>query len=226
MSTFADRAIEYYNQLQTPAGLPPDVSVINPYQRPEVQQIVKTFFGKFFNDNQPRVYLLGINPGRFGAGMTGVAFTSTQNLINYCGISHNLPMRFETSSRFVYQVVEAFGGAAAFYQHFFLTSLYPLPLVREGKNYNFYDDSVTTKVLWPAMADTVRKQLQFGGNRRVAVCLGRKNEKYFQKLNGEQGFFDRIVTLDHPRYIVQYRTRDMESYVDRYVNTLADCISL
>ncbi|KAA9349079.1 uracil-DNA glycosylase family protein [Larkinella humicola] len=230
METFADRAIAYYLGLKEPTNLPSGVGALNPYRQPEIQAIVKQFFTTYFSDNSPRVYILGINPGRFGAGVTGISFTTPQNLQKYCGIDNDLPPSPELSSRFIYQIVEAFGGAKAFYGQFFLTSLYPLALVKDGKNYNFYDDKATTATLWPAIANTVRTQLLFDQsglekNRRVAVCLGRKNEAFFQKLNQEHRFFDRIVTLDHPRYILQYRSRDIELYVDRYVRTLADCLS-
>ncbi|GAB3937177.1 uracil-DNA glycosylase family protein [Larkinella terrae] len=226
METFADRAIPYYLHQTEPDHLPPGVSALNPYRQPEVQAIVNQFYTRFFNDANPRVYILGINPGRFGAGVSGISFTTPQNLQKYCGIDNNLPPTPELSSRFIYQIVEAFGGAEAFYGRFFLTSLYPLALVKNGKNYNFYDDKATTAALWPAIISSIREQLTFGCDRSVAVCLGRKNEAFFQRLNQEHGFFGRIVTLDHPRYILQYRSRDINAYVDRYVTTLADCIAL
>ncbi|MFD1140492.1 uracil-DNA glycosylase family protein [Larkinella insperata] len=226
MKTFADRAIPYYLNLTDPPSLPPGVGVLNPFRQLEVAQICREFYGKFFSDTSPRVYVLGINPGRFGAGVTGISFTTPQNLKRYCGIDNNLPPTPELSSRFIYQIVEAFGGAEAFYGRFFLSSLYPLALVKEGKNYNFYDDKATTATLWPDIVASVQQQLAFGCNRNVAVCLGRKNEAFLHKLNQQHGFFGRIVTLDHPRYILQYRSRDIDSYVDNYVTTLADCVSL
>ncbi|WP_020600251.1 uracil-DNA glycosylase family protein [Spirosoma panaciterrae] len=225
MPTFADKAIAYYNSLTAPTHLPAGVDVLNPYQTPEVRQIVGAFYSKFFNDNQPRVFVLGINPGRFGAGVTGISFTTPQNLRRYCHIANTLADTPELSSRFIYQVVEAFGGAEAFYGQFFLTSLFPLALTKSGKNYNFYDDRATTETLWPSIAETVRTQIGFGCNRRVAVCLGRKNETYLKRLNDQQGFFGRIVTLDHPRYILQYRTKDAPLYLEKYVATLHDCLT-
>ncbi|WP_460973442.1 uracil-DNA glycosylase family protein [Spirosoma migulaei] len=224
MTTFADQAIPYYNTLAAPANLPTDVGVINPYQQPEVEHIVSEFYTRFFSDTKPRVFVLGINPGRFGAGVTGISFTTPQNLRRYCGIENDLRDTPELSSRFIYQVVEAFGGAEAFYGQFFLTSLFPLALTKAGKNYNFYDDRGTTEALWPAITETVRTQINFGYNRKVAVCLGRKNETYLRRLNDQQGFFDRIVTLDHPRYILQYKTKDMPMYLEQYIATLHECI--
>ena len=166
--------------------------------------------------------------------MTGISFTTPQNLRRYCGIANDLRDTPELSSRFIYQVVEAFGGAKAFYGQFFLTSLFPLALIKNGpardgksggpKNYNFYDDRLTTEALWPAITETVRTQTGFGCNRTVAVCLGRKNETYLRRLNEQQGFFDRILTLDHPRYIMQYKSKDMPRYLDRYIATLHECV--
>ena len=225
MTSFADKAIAYYNTLTAPTNLPPELGVMNPYQQPAVQSIVGEFYTKFFSDTNPRVFILGINPGRFGAGVTGISFTTPQNLRQYCGIENTLHDTPELSSRFIYQVVDAFGGATEFYNQFFLTSLFPLALTKDGKNYNFYDDRQTTEILWPVITETVRTQLDFGSSRHVAVCLGRKNETYLRRLNDQQSFFDRIVTLDHPRYILQYRSRDVNTYLEQYIRTLADCLS-
>ena len=223
------RAIDYYLNLREPANLPTGVSALNPYETPAVQAIVREFYGKYFADRQPRVFVMGINPGRFGAGVTGISFTTPQNLKRYCGIDNDLKPTPELSSRFIYSVVEALGGAEAFYGRFFLTSLYPLALVKDNRNggpvnYNFYDDRATTNALWPTITEDVRRQLTFGCNRRVGICLGRKNEGFLKRLNDEQGFFDRIVSLDHPRYILQYRSRFVETYTDEYVRTLADAL--
>ena len=234
MTTFADKAIPYYHQLAAPANLPPGIDVMNPYLSPVVQDIVRTFYTRFYQDTNPRVFLLGINPGRFGAGVTGISFTTPQNLRRYCGIENNLrdtgtAFRPELSSRLIYQVVEAFGGAEAFYDKFFLSSLFPLALTKDGpkggpKNYNFYDDRATTNALWPAITEAIQTQLTFGANRNVAVCLGRKNETYLRRLNDQQGFFKRIVTLDHPRYILQYKAKDVPTFLEKYLATLQDCL--
>jgi len=226
MNTFAEKAIDYYNSLIAPTSLPPEIGVMNPYQKPEVQQLVRAFYQRFFNDNTGRVFVLGINPGRFGAGVTGIAFTTPQNLRRYCGIDNELADTPELSSRFIYQVVEAFGGATEFYSRFFLTSLFPLALTKAGKNYNFYDDRATTDALWPAITETVQTQTNFGYNRRIAVCLGRKNEGYLQRLNNQYHFFDSIATLDHPRYILQYKSKETATYLEKYMATLHDCLEM
>ncbi|MCU0354584.1 MAG: DUF4918 family protein [Cytophagales bacterium] len=216
---FSDRAVDFYTNLQPPASLPGGVSVMNPYENPETQRTVREFYQKFFADNEPRVPLLGINPGRFGGGVTGVSFTDPLRLREKCGIDHALTGQSELSSQFVYAVVDAMGGAAAFYRRFYLGALYPLALVKDGKNFNYYDDPAVYAALKPDILASLRAQSGFGLSR-TAVCLGQKNETYFRKLNDEAGLFDRILTLEHPRFVMQYRRKQLDDYVEKYVKSL------
>ena len=71
MKTFGGKAIEFYSDLCIPGQLPAGVEVLNPYKEPEVLSIVRDFFQKFYSEGPDRVIILGINPGRFGAGDGG-----------------------------------------------------------------------------------------------------------------------------------------------------------
>jgi hypothetical protein len=86
---FADKLIQFYRSLKPPTNIPEGISVLFPQQNKEVMELVKIFFNKFYNDNKPRRLLFGINPGRFGAGTTGVNFTGPKQLKEFCGIEHN-----------------------------------------------------------------------------------------------------------------------------------------
>ena len=113
------------------------------------------------------------------------------------------------------------GGPAEFYRHFYLASIYPLVLLKGGLNYNYYDSPALTKALWADMRLSLRQQVQDLGLRRdVAVSLGRRNGLFFQRLNEELGLFEKIVVLDHPRYLMQYKSRDLATHVAHYVETL------
>jgi len=214
--TFAEKAIAFYTDLQAPAEpLPHSVEIINPYGGLPIQRIVKQFYEKFFSDNKQRVLVLGINPGRFGGAVTGVSFTDPVNLAKYCGITHKLKPRTELSSQFVYTCIEASGGAAAFYQRFYLGALYPLALVKEGKNYNYYDTPEVFAALKPAIIDSLKAQAGFGSSISM-ICLGQKNYTYLQLINQEIKLFDTIHVLDHPRFIMQYRRKEINNYVDQY----------
>lgn len=184
--------------------------------------LLRRFSEKYYTGTQARAAVLGINPGRLGMGRTGVAFTDPVALSGHCGISHNLPrQRPELSSQFVYRVVSEMGGPQAFYEHFYLGSIYPLVLLREGLNYNYYDSPALIKALWPDMQLSLRQQVQSLGLRTdVAVSLGKRNGTFLQRLNDELQLFDSIIILDHPRYLMQYQRRDDEANVAQYVAAL------
>jgi hypothetical protein len=226
MPDLAKHLLHFLSTFPLPTNLPAGVTARSPFRDPTVQALLSRFANKFYADNQPRVALLGINPGRLGMGRTGVAFTDPAALAELCGIDHALPrQRPELSTEFIYKVVTEMGGPAAFYQHFYLGSIYPLVLLREGLNYNYYDSPALTKALWPDMRLSLRQQVQDLGLRTdVAVSLGKRNGTFLQRLNDELGLFEKIITLDHPRYLMQYRRRDTDANVARYVEALGDLL--
>jgi hypothetical protein len=222
MPDFAASLFRFLSTFPLPANLPEGVEALSPFREPAVQKLYGQFGKKFYADNTPRVALLGINPGRLGMGRTGVAFTDPAALTEFCGIAHDLPrQRPELSTQFVYRVVEALGGADVFYRHFYLSSIYPLVLLKQGLNYNYYDSPALTKALWPDMQLSMKLQVEELGLRTdVAVSLGKRNGTFLKRLNDELGLFDRIVVLDHPRFLMQYRRAHLEANVARYVTEL------
>ena len=222
MADFGARLLQFLTAFPLPANLPDGVEARSPFREPAVHDLLRRFSEKYYADGQPRVAVLGINPGRLGMGRTGVAFTDPSALAEFCGIAHNLPkQRPELSTQFIYQVITALGGPAIFYQHFYLGSIYPLVLLNKGLNYNYYDSPALTKALWPDMQLSLRQQVQDLGIRTdVVVSLGRRNGQFLQRLNEELGLFEKIVVLDHPRYLMQYKRRDLAAHVAHYVAEL------
>jgi len=54
-------------------------------------------------------------------------------------------------------------------------------------------------------------------SRDVALVLGSgKNRSIFEGLNREFGFFKTVVSLDHPRFIIQYRRARLDEYLRKY----------
>ena len=80
MSTFADKVIAFNKSLQFKGKLPPGIRVMNPFRENKDSLAVSSaFYKKYYSDNNRRHIILGINPGRFGAGLTGVAcFTGSR----------------------------------------------------------------------------------------------------------------------------------------------------
>ena len=221
MKTFGEGAIEFYSDLEIPEKLPEGVEILNPYQNPEVKSIVGEFFRKFYNEGQERVIMLGINPGRFGAGITGITFTDPARLENECGIPNSFDKRSELSSRFVYDVIHAFGGVQPFFNGFFLSAVSPIGFVKSGKNLNYYDEKNLEEALKDFIVSSLRRQCELGIRRDRAVCLGEgKNFKYLQKLNREINLFGEIIPLPHPRWVMQYRFKQKEAFIKAYLDVL------
>jgi len=199
---------------------------MNPYKDASVMGYMRAFLSRFYDDTRPRTLIFGINPGRFGAGITGVTFTDPVALADFCGVPNALPRRRELSSVFVYQVIDRIGGPEAFYGHFFLTAISPLGFTRAGKNLNYYDEPPLTRAVTPFIVESIRKQIALAGRRHRAIVLGAgANLRFFEKLNDEHGFFESVRGLEHPRFIMQYRLKKIEGFLDKYEETLRDSMS-
>jgi hypothetical protein len=221
-STFGARVFRFYRSLIPPA-VPAGIEVMNPYTVPRIRRYVREFLQRYFDDNEPRVLVFGINPGRFGAGITGVTFTDPIALADLCGIANDLPRRRELSSIFIYDFVERFRGVHAFYRRFFLTAASPLGFTREGRNLNYYDDPRLARAVTPFITHAIERQIALGGRRDHAIVLGRgANMEFMSRLNDEQGFFQEIHPLEHPRAIMQYRRKRLEYYLSRYVEVFRE----
>jgi len=224
--TKASRILDFYKNVDFDGELPDNIHLLNPYKdNPEIQDSVYQFYNKYYNDEKPRHLILGINPGRLGAGATGIPFTDTKRLQDICDIQVNGKTTHEPSSVFVYEMIDAFGGPELFYQHFYINSVCPLGFVKKSEeklvNYNYYDSTVLTSVVSQFIIDNIRQQIDIAGTTDVCYCLGTgKNFKYLNKINTIYHFFDEIVPLEHPRYIMQYRSMQKARYIEDYVEKL------
>lgn len=232
MDTFADRIIAFNKNLKFTAPLPLGVGVMNPFQEnPAAVVAAQEFYDKFYKDNKIRRLLIGINPGRFGAGQTGVPFTDPIRLRNECGISYAGGNSREASSVFIYEMIHAFGGVKEFYSKFFISALSPLgftKLTQKGNpvNHNYYDSPDLLQATYPFIIDCLKKQLKLGVDPDKVICLGTgKNYKILQKINKEHGFFKEIIPLEHPRFIIQYKSKEKDLYIQKYMNALHHLLS-
>jgi hypothetical protein len=227
MTTFAEKVVSFYKALEFTGSLPPGISIMNPFRdNPEIIHIISQFYRRFYNDNFYRHLILGINPGRFGAGVTGIPFTDTKRLKEKCGITFPGPETYETSSVFMYEMIDGYGGPKKFYSDFYITSVCPLGFTSVGKNgreinSNYYDSKELTEAVFDFMINSIFGQLEFGIERDICFCLGTgKNFNILSRLNSEHHFFDRIEPLEHPRFIMQYRSKQKKHYIKRYIEKL------
>ncbi len=220
---FAEQIIRFFYSLDPPENLPEEVELLWPYGNAEVRRIIKTFYTRYFSSKQKRIFLVGINPGRFGAGVTGINFTDPNRLSEDCGIGHQLKPGKELSSDFVYRMIKAWGGVESFYSHFYLGALSPAGFMRDGKNLNYYDIKGLPQQLDAWMAQAMTEQIKAGADRRVAFSMGMgKNFKYMCEFNERHGFFRKVEALPHPRWIMQYRRKRLDEFIELYVRTLKE----
>lgn len=223
--TFADKVIEFNKQLRYTGTLPGDFQVMNPYvENPETIQVMERFYKKFYNDNNQRKFIIGINPSRHGAGVTGVPFTDTKRLDSVCGIRMQSAHTHEVSSVFLYDMIADFGGAQQFYGEFYINSPFPLAIVRKSGeawlNANYYDDRKLFSCVKEFMKKSLRKHISLGLDVSEVFVLGKKNADFIKILNTEEKMFGKLTVLEHPRYIQQYKSRDKRHYIDKYLIAL------
>lgn len=222
---FSKKLIKFYTQLQPPTNLPKGIEVLFPQKDPEVIEIIEQFYKKYFTDDHPRSLLLGINPGRHGAGITGVNFTGPKQLKEFCGIDHHFKNSSELSAEFIYEMIMAYGGVATFYRNWFIGSVSPLGFTKDGININYYDDRNLVKVVTPFITNCIDRQVSMGFNRKKCLCIGgEKNYKFLSALNNEHKWFKAIVPLPHPRFILQYRRKQKDTYIHQYLSELKQAV--
>jgi hypothetical protein len=231
MKTLADKIISFNKNLSFKGSLPANISIMNPFkENKEALKISCEFYKKYYNDTDKRHIIFGINPGRFGAGVTGVPFTDTKRLRSECNIEFPGKTTHEPSATFVYEVINNYGGAKKFYSDFYIQSLCPLGftiLNSKGKevNYNYYDSKELTECVYDFIIANVKKQISIGVNTDVCFLFGTgKNEKFFRQVNEEFRFFKKVIPLEHPRFIMQYKSKSKQSYIDKFLRAFAETI--
>ncbi len=211
---------DYITGLDPDLDLPSGTHLINPYGNPEVIDVFKNFCETFYGLNRKRYLILGINAGRFGAGVTGVPFTDPVALSTHCGIENSFPKTRELSSQFIYEMISALGGATTFYSRFLLSAVCPLGFLKGKNNYNYYDSPQLLKAASPLIRSSLKANASWNIQPAVVISLGKKNASYLEAFNSELKLFEKVITLEHPRYIMQYKLKTKQDYISRYCDVL------
>ena len=226
MPSLAEQIIHFNQNLRYTGKLPEGFSVLNPFfDNPETMTVMRQFYEKFYSDNRRRKFIVGINPSRHGAGVTGVPFTDTKRLESACGIPMHSAHTHEISSVFMYDMIEAYGGTKAFYGEYYINSPFPLAIIRQTKdgnfvNANYYDDKALFEALKPFMIESLKNHIRLGLDTSEVFILGKKNAAFISKINEDESLFDKLTVLDHPRYIQQYKSKEKDAYIEKYLKIL------
>jgi hypothetical protein len=222
--TFAQKVIQFNRKLDFSGKLPDGIGIMNPFKESsEALACSEAFYRKYYHDVSPRHLILGINPGRFGAGITGVPFTDPKRLTEVCQIPYAGKREHEPSSVFIYEMIAAYGGPEAFYSDFYINSVCPLGFTTtspKGKqvNMNYYDDKALTAAVLPFILQSIWQHIALGVETERCYCFGTgKNFQFLDRLNETHKFFGRIIPLEHPRFIMQYKSKDKQAYIAQYL---------
>lgn len=225
--TIAEKILNFYESVHFTGLLPDGIGIMNPYRESsDIRSLCHQFYNKFYSDTNKRKLILGINPGRLGAGATGIPFTDTKRLNNECGIPYSGFATHEPSSVYIYEVIAAYGGPEKFYKDFYINSVCPLGFVKKDGhktvNYNYYDSKTLQLAMDDFIFDNIQHQINLAGSSDICYCLGTgKNFKYLETLNKKHQFFNKIVPLEHPRYVMQYKTKQKDTYIAEFIEKLS-----
>jgi hypothetical protein len=229
MKTFAEKIISFNKHLSFRGSLPKGMRIMNPFrENKQALEISSAFYKKYYNDDHKRHIIFGINPGRFGAGFTGIPFTDTKRLSSECGLEFSGRTTHEPSSVFVYDAINAYGGVDKFYKDFYIQSVCPLGFTivnDKGKevNYNYYDSKELTDCVYDLIVWNIKKQISFGVSTDICFLFGTgKNEKFFRQVNDEFHFFKKVIPLEHPRFIMQYKSKSKRFYINKYLKAFKE----
>ncbi|WP_284764387.1 uracil-DNA glycosylase family protein [Arthrobacter sp. efr-133-R2A-63] len=229
-TTVADRVLQFNEQLaETALELPPGFTVLNPFSGPQkehVREVTTAFYQRFYDDNEPRRLVLGSSPARRGTAVTGVPFADAELLASEAGADIDGYAISRNSSGFIDDVIGRYGGRDRFYGDIVMSFVCPLGLVRTNAkgsevNANYYENKMLLESLSSFIVDTIRRQLEFGTDTSVCYCIGSgENFRFLSKVNKTEQFFEKIVPLEHPRFITQYNPERREEFVEKYVRVL------
>lgn len=227
--TIAQKILAFNDALKSASiNLPEKYRLINPFagaNQQQIAQIIHRFYHRYYHDDKRRFMILGSSPARRGTALTGVPFEDVNHLQKDTGISIDAFGANKRSSSFLYEVMEEYGGRQNFYKQFYMSFVCPLGIEKinlKGNwiNCNYYENAVLKKCLYLFIVDSLRRQIDFNIDTSVCFCIGSgENFKFLSNINNEYHFFDTIVPLEHPRFIMQYNADRKEEFIQKHVNT-------
>ena len=203
------------------------INAFNGVNKDTIKRVLHKFYTKYYNDTDKRFMILGSSPARRGTALTGVPFEDVNHLQKDTGVSIDAFGANKRSSSFLYEVMEEYGGRQKFYKRFYMSFVCPLGIEKinlKGNwvNCNYYENVALKKCLHSFIVDSLRRQIDFNIDTTVCFCIGSgETFKFLTNINNKHHFFNTIVPLEHPRFIMQYNADRKEEFMQKYVNTLS-----
>ena len=218
MKRILDEKIKFYDDLQSgsrrwvvEALNKEGISVLDGFI--ENISIVSEFYNKYYNLDTDRIVLCGINPGRKGAGKTGIPF------IDFKSLSYMLDSvtsnDSEESAQFVYDIISYF-GAKNFYNKVYLTNISWFGFLEDGKkNCNYYE--LSERIIGEFISGFIS---EMNIVKPISIIpLGEKVEEDLKKMVRQGRLKYKVEQrLNHP-YYCSFRSRRNEART-QYISSI------
>ena len=153
---------------------------------------IEKFNRKYYGEKLPKTVLCGINPGKNGAGKTGIPFIDFKSLSEIMDdIDRN---DTERSAQFFYDIVKEI-GVTRFYKSFYITNISWVGYLKDGKNLNYYDLPLIAKRF---VYDMFKYEMKLVSPRKI-ISLSGEVKKTVTELFGNSNI-DIKEQLPHPNY--------------------------
>lgn len=202
--------------------------IINPYSnnKEQIKLITTKFYNKYYNDNNQRRLILGSNPARRATAVTGIPFEDAAHLQQKTGIFIDNFYVNKSSSNFLYDVIAEYGGCEKFYNDFYMNFVFPFGIAKinpnnSESNCNYYEIKQFETKLYDYIIKSIKEILSFNIDTSICYCIGSgKNYEFLLKINKEYNFFKKVIPLEHPRFIMQYNSKNKDLYLKKYLDAL------
>lgn len=227
---FAEQVLQFNEMLaHVSLDLPSGYKIINPFsgdQQEQVKRVTTAFYRKYYNDTCPRRLILGSSPARRGTAITGVPFEDAKHLQSETGIFIDKFYINKSSSGFLFDVMQEYGGCKRFYSDFYMNFVCPLGIVRTNTkgnevNCNYYESKKLQETLYQFIISKLCDQIGFGIDTTICYCIGSgENYNFLAQINKKYNIFAKIIPLEHPRFIMQYNSKRKAEFLQKYLSAL------
>ncbi|HIP11449.1 MAG TPA: DUF4918 family protein [Arcobacter sp.] len=175
---------------------------------------VKRFNEKYYDGYYPKTVLCGINPGKNGAGKTGVPFLDFSSLSKL--IDGVVSADTERSAQFFYDIAEEI-DAEKFYRSFYVTNISWIGFTKDGNNKNYYELSDSVKDF---IYDAFKYEMSVVAPKTI-ISLSQEVKKTVNNIFKSSGI-NTSASLPHPNYCAF--PKNYEKCKMQYIEMLAQYI--
>ena len=208
----------------------PDIEIIEKDEDEDALKNQILFDEKYYHEGFPKIVLCGINPGRKGAGVTGVPFVDMATLAERLSdnkISFNGSGK-EQSAQYFNEIVnhEEF-GAKKFYKHFYVTNFSWVGFIEKINNptkiinHNYHELNPEAQQY---INDAFKREMSIV-KPKVIIPIGSEVKKSLDNLN-----LDSNITITeavtHPGAYAFLKEPEIDNFQKKLKETLLDYIKV